>query len=109
MIKTLAAAAVLSLGLAGYAIAQDTRCSAGRSDGAGHPCTTTIIITITIIIITITTIITCITRLRRLPRRRLPRNKQSTSAQISSKRSCKLSGQIIVWRGFLSRSGRSQS
>ena len=55
MIKTLAAAAVLSLGLAGYAVAQDTRRPLPLRWPS--PCITT---TITIIIITITTT-TCTT------------------------------------------------
>ena len=57
MIKTLAAAAVLSLGLAGYAMAQDTHRRAARAAPRPPNRRCTIITTITIII-TITTI-TC--------------------------------------------------
>ena len=73
MIKTLAAAAVLSLGLSGYALAQRQRRPPVRRPGAGPrgSIITTIITTTTII-----TFITCITWLRRRPLRRLPRNKR---------------------------------
>ena len=60
MIKTLAAAAVLSLGLAGYAVAQEPAAPLRWS------------IIITTIIITTTTIITCITT----PPSRWPRGAQ---------------------------------
>ena len=50
MIKTLAAAAVLSLGLAGYAMAEDTPAARSRSDGRADALTI-IIITTTIIIL----------------------------------------------------------
>ncbi len=100
MIKTLAAAAVLSLGLAGYADGprHSGRCS--RSDGRRR-CT---IITIIIITITITT--TCTTRLRWLLRLRLPRNNQTFSADLLVRakpsalqtRSCLESFFLSVWR-----------
>ena len=80
MIKTLAAAAVLSLGLAGYAMAQDTPAAAPAAPMA-EPMHHHLIIIITIIIITIT--ITCTTWPQKPLRLRQPRrNKQRLSADF---------------------------